>query len=110
MERRPSAIARIIASLALVAAVVAVIVVLSGSFDEPASTGSGQGKQTKSQTTNQRQQQQQQQPKAKRYVVKSGDTLSAIAEKTGVSVEELRTLNPRVDPLTLVEGETLKLR
>ena len=46
--------------------------------------------------------------KRKTYTVKSGDTLSGIAEKTGVSLETLNDLNPDVD--TLSPGQKLRLR
>src|SRR5689334_16160982 len=36
--------------------------------------------------------------KRKTYTVKSGDTLSAIAEKTKVTQETLIKLNPKLDP------------
>ena len=45
--------------------------------------------------------------KRRTYIVKSGDTLSAIAEKTNVSLETLRDLNPRAD--TLSPGQKLRL-
>ena len=45
--------------------------------------------------------------KRKTYTVKSGDTLSGIAEKTDVSLETLRDLNPKAD--TLSPGQKLKL-
>lgn len=44
------------------------------------------------------------------YVVKSGDTLGAIAQRTGVPIATLQQLNPNVDPQTLVSGQKLKLR
>ena len=44
------------------------------------------------------------------YVVKPGDSLSAIAIKTKVSVGELETLNPKVNPNALQAGQRLKLR
>jgi LysM repeat protein len=44
------------------------------------------------------------------YVVKSGDTLSKIAAKTGVEIEELLVLNPSIDPQGLVTGQRIKLR
>jgi LysM repeat protein len=48
--------------------------------------------------------------KAKTYTVESGDTLTAIAHKTGVPVAELLALNPEVDPQILIAGQTLQLR
>jgi LysM repeat protein len=47
--------------------------------------------------------------KAKTYTVKSGDTPSGIAEKTGVSLETLQQLNPELDPATLAPGQRIKL-
>jgi LysM repeat protein len=44
------------------------------------------------------------------YVVRPGDSFGSIAEKTGVSVEQLELLNPEVDPQALVVGQRLKLR
>jgi LysM repeat protein len=44
------------------------------------------------------------------YVVQPGDSFGSIAEKTGVSVEQLELLNPEVDPQALVVGQRLKLR
>jgi LysM repeat protein len=45
-----------------------------------------------------------------RYTVKSGDTPSGIAEKTGVSVQKLLQLNPDLSPQALSPGDRLKLR
>lgn len=44
------------------------------------------------------------------YVVKSGDTLAAISQKVGVSVERLQELNPDLDPQALATGQEIKLR
>lgn len=44
------------------------------------------------------------------YVVKAGDSLSAIAVKTGVPVGQLEALNPNVDPNVLHTGQRLRLR
>lgn len=44
------------------------------------------------------------------YVVKQGDTLAGIAQKTGVSVERLQELNPGLDQFSLVAGQRIKLR
>ncbi len=48
--------------------------------------------------------------KPKFYVVKSGDTLSAISVRTSVSVYRLRILNPSVSPNSLQTGQRLRLR
>jgi LysM repeat protein len=48
--------------------------------------------------------------KAKRaYIIKSGDTLSSIAEKTGVSLERIQQLNPKLDSNALQTGQRVKL-
>jgi LysM repeat protein len=44
------------------------------------------------------------------YVVKRGDTLQDIADKTGVPVERLKELNPGLDQFSLVAGQRIKLR
>ena len=44
------------------------------------------------------------------YVVKSGDSLSGISAKTGVSVATIELLNPGVDPNALQSGQRLTLR
>jgi LysM repeat protein len=104
MEKRTSAFARIFAAIALAGAVVVVIVVIAGSLgDSDSSNRSGHGNGHKSHKA---------QPKtiAKSYVVKSGDTLVAIAHRTGVPVAHIIALNPDVDPQILIAGQTLKLR
>jgi LysM repeat protein len=103
MARRP---ARYLAPLALLATAVATAVIVSeatGSGHHPAQarrvarpkvsrTVAGGGR------------------RAGAYVVQSGDTLSAIAAKTGVSVATLEALNPRVSPTALQTGQRLRLR
>jgi LysM repeat protein len=44
------------------------------------------------------------------YVVRAGDTLVVIAERTGVPIEDLLSLNPSIDPQGLVTGQRVKLR
>ncbi|MGZ6645159.1 MAG: LysM peptidoglycan-binding domain-containing protein [Solirubrobacteraceae bacterium] len=43
------------------------------------------------------------------YVVKSGDTLSAISIKTGVSLATIQRLNPKLDADTLHAGQRVRL-
>jgi len=107
MNRRNSAIARILAALALVVAVVAVIVVVGGATGD--GSGSGGGNEQTS-TAKKKQSKPKTKTTAKTYTVKSGDNLTLISEKTGVPVAELRRLNPGVDPQVLSVGEKLKLR
>ena len=44
------------------------------------------------------------------YVVRSGDTPSGIAARTGVPLATLQRLNPRLDPQTLAPGQKIRLR
>ena len=105
MKRKRNWIARFLALAALAGAIVAVIVVVSNTHLH---SNSG----NKSGHKNQTQSEQQKNPrtKAKKYVVKSGDTLTSIAHQTGIPVAELQALNPEVDPQILIAGETLKLQ
>ena len=103
MEKRSSAAARIVAALALVVAVVVVVGVVSTATDNSSSSSSEKKSQPEKQQTKHR-------TKAKTYTVESGDTLTAIAHKTGVPVAEILALNPEVDPQILIAGQTLQLR
>lgn len=45
------------------------------------------------------------------YTVQAGDTLTSIAENTGVSLDTLKELNPKLaDPDFITSGETLKIK
>lgn len=104
MEKRTSAAARIVAVIALIAAVVIVIAVVSSAM-----TGSDSGNSHHRRHQAQKEQKKHR-TKAKTYTVQTGDTLTAIAQKTGVPVSEILALNPEVDPQILIAGQTLKLR
>jgi len=102
MQKRSSATARILAIAALVIASVALIVVIAGATgsSDTSNTGSAHAKKHhRSHRTT-----------AKAYVVESGDTLVAIAHKTGIPVAEIIELNPGIDPQILIAGEKLKLK
>ena len=43
------------------------------------------------------------------YTVKPGDTLSSIAIKTGVSLQRIQQLNPKLDSNSLQTGQRVKL-
>ncbi len=102
-ENRTSFAARLVAVLALAGAVVALIIVVPSALNG----GSDSTKHDKQGTTHQHERHR---TKAATYVVKSGDTLTAIAHQTGVPVAQILALNPEVDPQILIAGETLKLR
>jgi len=44
------------------------------------------------------------------YVVRDGDSLAAISEKSGVPVDEIEKLNPTLDPLALMPGRRIRLK
>jgi LysM repeat protein len=44
------------------------------------------------------------------YVVKPGDALTTISDRTGIPVDRLTELNPSVDPLALRPGARIRLR
>jgi len=46
----------------------------------------------------------------RRYTVQPGDTLSAIADKTGVPLARIQQLNPTLDSQSLQTGQKVKLR
>ncbi|HEY6730893.1 MAG TPA: LysM domain-containing protein [Solirubrobacterales bacterium] len=103
MEKRTSAAARLVAALALVVGALVVVVVVAGAMSDDSSSPQHRGQ-------NQSQKETKERTKAKAYTVESGDTLTAIAHKTGVPVAEILALNPEVDPQILIAGQTLKLR
>ena len=106
MKRKRSWIARILALAALAGAVVAIIVVASNTDLHSSNDNNKSGHK------NQTQKEQQKKPRTqqKKYTVQSGDTLTSIAHKFGLTVAELQALNPEVDPQILVAGEVLKLQ
>jgi LysM repeat protein len=47
--------------------------------------------------------------KRRSYTVRSGDTLSAISIRTGVSLQTIQRLNPKIDAQTLHAGQKVRL-
>ncbi|MFI5028193.1 MAG: LysM peptidoglycan-binding domain-containing protein [Solirubrobacterales bacterium] len=105
MEKRPSSVARTLAVLALVGSFIVVVVVVSAALSNGGSAGSGN---SHAQQAKHREEVHKQTPAT--YVIKSGDTLTAIAHATGVGVAKIERLNPEVDPQILIAGERLKLK
>jgi LysM repeat protein len=103
MNKRTSAVARILAVLALIVAVVVVVALVSSATSGTSSGGKHHRHQAPKEQAKHR-------TKAKTYTVQTGDTLTAIAHKTGVTVAEILALNPEVDPQILIAGQTLKLK
>ena len=114
---RSNPASRWIAPLALLAAIAAVFIVISGTTsDSDGDKGNGTpssqerkgsrsgrtrstGETTRTPAT----------PKKKTYTVRPGDTLTVISERTGVPVEQLLELNPDIDANSLNPGDKLKL-
>jgi LysM repeat protein len=118
-QKRTSA--RVLAPLALVAFGLALLLIVAsagGGDDEPSNSSATQQEQRDLELAREKRRRErttersegQGKPPQDTYVVKTGDTLGAIAEKTGVPVEKLQELNPELDPQALVSGQKIKLR
>jgi LysM repeat protein len=103
MEKRTNAAARIAAVVALIGAVILIVIAVSVAINAGDSDGRHHPK-------HHAQKEKRHQSKAKTYTVENGDTLTAIAHKTGVPLSEIMALNPGVDPQILSSGEVLKLK
>jgi LysM repeat protein len=107
-KRRRRTPARWLAPIALVTVAVAVYAVVDNTLlkDDTSSNGSTttqQSKPAKKTTASKKSR------KRRMYTVRSGDTLSAIAVKTGVSLDTLQRLNPKLDADTLHAGQRVRL-
>ena len=103
--------ARFLAPLALVAVVVALFVVIGSSPNDDKGKSTGSRSQSSGQSSGTKGTKSKKQRKSpRRYTVKTGDTPSSIAEKTGVPLEQILSLNPNIDPQTLAPGQRIKLR
>ena len=106
-KRRRRTPARWLAPLALVTCAVAVYAVVDNTMKD---NSSSQGANTIQSTTTTKTTSTGSKHKRKRtYIVKSGDTLSAISIKTGVSLATLEQLNPKLDADTLHTGQKVRL-
>lgn len=103
MSKSKTALARVIAFTALVAAVLVVVVVVSTSLDDSGTHhrhhGTGQAERHRAKVHT-----------PATYTIENGDTLTSIAHRMGVSVVRIERLNPGIDPQILISGRTLKLR
>lgn len=98
-----------LAPLAIVAFVIAFLVVLSNS-NVTSDSGGGNSPPVTTPTGSATTRTTPKFAHRRTYTVRTGDTLGAIAIKTGVSVTSLEDLNPGLDPQGLVAGQKLKLR
>ena len=108
MRRRSPA--RWLAPLALVTCAVAVYVVVDHELGSDAASTSTSSTNSKTSTNADGTATTKSTKKAKTtYTVKSGDSLSVIAAKTGTDVGSLQEANPDVDAAALHPGQKLKL-
>jgi LysM repeat protein len=113
MRRRRSP-ARWLAPIALLACVFAVYSIVNAnllSSDEPATSSSAKTATSgKARTASERSKSSKRRSRRRKtYTVKSGDTLSSIALKTGVSLARIQRLNPKLDSNSLQTGQRVKL-
>jgi LysM repeat protein len=102
--------ARFLAPIALVAFAIALYSVVQGASQPAGDDSSARPAATATSTSSKKSgAKKSSKRKRKTYTVKAGDTASAIAEKTGISLETLLELNPNVDPQTLSPGQKLRL-
>jgi hypothetical protein len=92
-----------------------VIVSLSGGDDssssQPDKVALSQTSRQDRERARQRREQRARQRAEKRgfYIVRAGDNLFTIANRTGIPIETLRALNPTLDPQGLVAGQRVRL-
>jgi LysM repeat protein len=111
MAPLPTSSARLLAPLALVLCAIAVLIVIGGSLGDGDGESSGGASATEATGDGATRTDAAPEPRARAsYTVEPGDTLGAIAEETGVSVETLQELNPELDPQALIAGQKIKLR
>lgn len=108
MQKRSSAPARILAVLALIGGFILSVVLVSAALDSGDEDGGSKGGRNGQVTRRQSEKPTKKTPA--KYEVEEGDTLTSIAQSTGVPVGQIERLNPGVDPQILNPGEELKLR
>ena len=111
VNRRRRSLGRWLAPLALITCVVAVYAVVDNTLlkDDSASSGNDSTQHAKPGTTNTKGKAAKKIKRRRAYIVKSGDTLSSISIKTGVSLARIQALNPKLDSQSLQTGQRVKL-
>jgi LysM repeat protein len=109
VNRRRRSIGRWLAPVALITCAVAVYAVVDNTLlkEDTSSQGSTSTQSTTTKTTSGKAAKKSKRRRA--YVVKSGDTLSAISIKTGVTLTTIKRLNPKLDADTLHAGQRVRL-
>ena len=104
-RRKPNQFARVAAVVALLGAFTLIAVTIASSGGDGGDGGNG-GANERSEPTR----------RGERalengvYKVKEGDTLAQIAHDTGVELDTLLELNPKLDPQALSPGQRVRLR
>lgn len=101
--------ARLFAPLAVVLCALACIYVVTSQGSD-GSVNAGTGEQSSKAQSSSESAAPASGPRRSVYVVKAGDSFSAIAAKQGVDVDTLQELNPQIDPRALQPGQRLKLK
>ena len=110
VNRRRRRIGRWLAPVALITCAVAVYAVVDNTLlknDSASSSSTSPQQTTTTKTTSKKGTKARKRRRA--YVVKSGDTLSAISIKTGVSMATIQRLNPKLEADTLHAGQRVRL-
>jgi LysM domain len=102
--------ARLLAPVALVVAIAAVGYVVTTSTGTDDDNGGDNADRTTEPRPRGDGRQQRQRPQRTFYRVRLNDTLSLIAEQTGVPVERIEELNPELDAQNLIVGQRIRLR
>ncbi|HTP18246.1 MAG TPA: LysM domain-containing protein [Solirubrobacteraceae bacterium] len=102
--------ARYIAPLALAAAVTATYLVVHHALIDKHSSSTTTTVQTTSTIAHGHGHSGSTASKATFYIVKPGDSLSGIADKTGVPITTIEALNPHIHPNNLQPSQRLRLR
>jgi LysM repeat protein len=115
MDTRQPSPARILAPLSLIVFAIALLIILSSGGGGGHSSSSSTSTGAERRDLQIRQQHAGHAPAPARplrsvYVVRTGDTLAGISQRTGVPLERLQALNPNLDPQALVSGQRIKLR
>jgi LysM repeat protein len=110
VNHRRRRIGRWLAPVALITCAVAVYAVVDNTLlknDSPSSSSGSTQQTTTTKSTSKKGAKARKRRRA--YVVKSGDTLSAISIKTGVAMVTIQRLNPKIQADTLHAGQRVRL-
>ena len=110
--------ARFLAPLALIAVIVVFMAIVSGGGGGSSSTSDTGSSTTPAATSTKSAGKKTSTAAAKKkktagkryYTIQAGDTLGAIADKTGIPLATIQSLNPDVDPSAMTTGQKIRLK